>query len=61
MEKKTNKDIVIPESIVMATRAPRAPAKTIALECLIAMIAAIKNVLSPNSDTTIIDKDAINP
>ena len=41
-------------------RAAIAPANTTIRECLIAIIADIKKVLSPNSDTTITDKVAIN-
>lgn len=44
----------------MRARAVIAPANTIKRGCRIAMIAAIKNVLSPNSDTTITDNDAMN-
>ena len=37
----------------MTPSAKMAPAKTVARACLIAMIAAMKNVLSPNSETII--------
>lgn len=35
-----------------------APMKTVNLGCLMAMIAAMKKVLSPNSDTTITERAA---
>lgn len=35
-----------------------APINTVSLGCLIAIIAAIKKVLSPSSETTITDKEA---
>lgn len=44
----------------MSARAVIAPTNTIIRGCRIAMIAAIKKVLSPNSDTTITDNDAMN-
>lgn len=44
----------------MRANADIAPIKTIIRGCLIAIIAAIKKVLSPNSDTTITDNDATN-
>lgn len=44
----------------MTASAPIAPANTVSLGCLIAIIAAMKNVLSPNSETTITDSDAKN-
>lgn len=50
--------IIIPDRIVISARALIAPTNTVNLGCFIAIIAAIKNVLSPNSDTTITDKDA---
>ncbi len=40
--------------------ADMAAMKTVDLECLIAIMAAMKNVLSPNSDTIITETDAIN-
>lgn len=49
------------DSIVMKTRADMAPAKTIILGCFMAMIAAMKKVLSPNSETTTTERDARNP
>lgn len=48
----------LPDKTVMSARADIAPKKTVSLGCLIAIIAAIKKVLSPNSETTITDKDA---
>lgn len=50
---------MIPDKIVISARALIAPMKTVNLGCFIAIIAAMKNVLSPNSDTTITDKDAM--
>ncbi|KAJ8922467.1 hypothetical protein NQ315_007495 [Exocentrus adspersus] len=45
---------VLPVStIVISTKADIAPANTVSLGCLMAMIAAMKNVLSPISDTSI--------
>lgn len=44
----------------MSARALIAPTKTVDLGCLIAIIAAIKKVLSPNSETNITDSDATN-
>lgn len=38
-----------------------APVNTINRGCLIAIMAAMKNVLSPSSDTRMTDKDAKNP
>ena len=37
-----------------------APINTVVLGCLMAMIAAIKKVLSPSSETIITERDAIN-
>lgn len=51
---------MIPERIVISARALIAPTNTVNLGCFIAIIAAMKNVLSPNSDTTITDRDATN-
>jgi len=48
----------IPDKIVINARALIAPDNTVSLGCFIAIIAAMKNVLSPNSDTMITDKDA---
>lgn len=45
----------------MRTRAEMAPKNTVSRECFIAMMAAMKNVLSPISDTMITDKDAKKP
>lgn len=53
-------DIYIPDKTVIKANAPIAPANTVKRGCLIAIIAAMKNVLSPNSDTSITDIDAIN-
>ena len=48
------------DSTVIKPRAPIAPRKTMNLECLIAIMAAIKKVLSPSSDTIMTDIDATN-
>lgn len=45
----------------MRTRAEMAPKNTVSRECFMAMMAAMKNVLSPISDTMITDKDAKKP
>lgn len=50
---------MIPDRIVISARALIAPMNTVNLGCFIAIIAAIKNVLSPNSDTTMTDRDAM--
>lgn len=50
----------LPDRTVISASALIAPAKTIKRGCRIAMIAAMKNVLSPNSDTIITDSDAMN-
>lgn len=42
----------------MSASADMAPANTVILECRIAIIAAMKKVLSPNSETTITESDA---
>lgn len=42
----------------MMASADMAPAKTVILECRMAMMAAMKNVLSPSSETIIIERDA---
>lgn len=47
--------------MVIRTRAEMAPKKTVSRECFIAMIAAMKKVLSPISETMITDNDATNP
>lgn len=52
--------IIIPERRVIKAKALIAPIKTVNLGCFIAIIAAIKKVLSPNSETTMTDKDATN-
>jgi len=53
-----SKKVVIPEKTVMSPRASIAPANTVTLGFRIDKIAAIKNVLSPSSDTIITDIDA---
>lgn len=50
----------LPDRMVIRARAAIAPVKTVSLGCLIAIIAAIKNVLSPSSDTIITESDAMN-
>lgn len=42
---------MLPDKIVINVNAEIAPANTVSRGCLIAIIAAIKNVLSPISDT----------
>ena len=49
------------ERTVIKPSAHMAPVKTTNLECLIDMMAAMKNVLSPSSDTIITDNAAIKP
>lgn len=49
-----------PDKSVIRIKAVIAPEKTVSRECLIAMIAAINHVLSPNSDTTMTDIEASN-
>lgn len=51
---------LLPDKTVIADNADNAPTNTVKRECCIAIIAAMKNVLSPSSDTRIIDNDAIN-
>ncbi len=51
---------MLPDKSVIKIKAAIAPQKTVNRECLIAMIAAMNHVLSPNSDTTITDIEAIN-
>jgi len=46
------------ESRVMMPSAAMAPAKTVDLACFMAMMAAMKKVLSPNSETMITDMEA---
>lgn len=50
----------IPDKTVIKASADIAPAKTVVLGCLIAIIAAIKNVLSPISETRITENEATN-
>lgn len=49
---------VLPDKTVISARADIAPVNTVILECRMAIIAAMKNVLSPNSETTITESDA---
>lgn len=49
-----------PERIVIKAKAVIAPVNTVNLGCFIAMIAAMKNVLSPISDTKITEIEATN-
>jgi len=42
----------------MAAKAAMAPAKTVSRGCLMAIMAAMKKVLSPNSETIITEKEA---
>lgn len=49
-----------PDKSVIKIKAAIAPQKTVNRECLIAMIAAINHVLSPNSDTIMTDIEANN-
>lgn len=51
----------LPEITVIAVRADIAPRNTVSRECFIAMIAAMKNVLSPISETMITENVAMNP
>lgn len=53
-------ELAVPDMTCMTANADIAPANTVTLECRIAMIADIKNVLSPSSDTTITDRVATN-
>jgi len=48
----------IPDSTVISPRASIAPVNTVTLGFRIARIAAMKNVLSPSSDTIITDNEA---
>lgn len=50
--------ILVPDKTVISASADIAPANTVILGCRMAIIAAIKKVLSPNSETIITDKDA---
>ena len=47
--------------MVWTINAVIAPLNTISLGCRIAMMAAMKNVLSPSSETIITDKEAMKP
>lgn len=49
---------VLPDKTVISARADIAPVNTVILECRMAIIAAMKNVLSPNSETTITESEA---
>lgn len=46
-----NNIFFLPDKTVIKAKADIAPTKTISLGCLIAIIAAMKNVLSPISET----------
>ena len=48
----------VPDNTVIRAKAPIAPANTVILGCRMAMMAAMKKVLSPNSETMMTDKDA---
>lgn len=48
----------LPDKTVIKAKAKMAPAKTVSRGCLMAIIAAIKNVLSPISETKITDRAA---
>lgn len=48
----------LPDKTVIKAKAKIAPANTVNRGCLMAIIAAIKNVLSPISDTRITDNAA---
>lgn len=50
----------LPDRTVMRAKADIAPAKTVLLGCRIAIIAAMKNVLSPISETNITEIEATN-
>ena len=49
----------LPDKTVISHNEAIAAMNTIRRECLMAMMAAMKNVLSPSSETRITDKDAI--
>ena len=49
------------DNAVMIANASNAPAKMVSRAYFIAMMAAMKNVLSPNSDTKITDNDDRKP
>ena len=53
-------NFVVPERTVITIKAPMAPAKTVNLGCRMAIIAAMKKVLSPISETRITEMDAAN-
>lgn len=57
---KVQKYKMAPDKSVIKTKAVIAPKKTVNRECLIAMIAAMNHVLSPNSDTIMTDIEANN-
>lgn len=48
-------------NILITTKLAKAPANTVIRECLVAMMAAIRKVLSPISETTIITKAWTKP
>ena len=50
----------LPDRTVISAKAAAAPTNTVRRGCRIAIMAAIKKVLSPNSDTMMTDRDAIN-
>jgi hypothetical protein len=50
----------IPDNTVMRASAPMAPANTVILGWRMAMMAAMKKVLSPNSDTMMTEREATN-
>ena len=49
------------DKTVITASASKAAANIVTREYFIAIIAAIKNVLSPNSDTKMTDNEAIKP
>lgn len=55
-----NSKSVLPAKVFITKMADMAAIKTVDRECLIAIMAAMKNVLSPNSDTIITETDAMN-
>lgn len=50
----------LPDKTVISAKAEMAPVNTVSLGCFMAIIAAIKNVLSPISETNITEIDARN-
>lgn len=50
----------LPDRTVISPKAETAPTNTVRRGCRIAIMAAIRKVLSPNSDTMMTDIDAIN-